>query len=361
MSAPLLQASFRKRFNANTEIQVSSLTIDSPGVTVLFGPSGSGKTTILRCLAGLETPDEGTIIFQGETWFDRGARRQMPPAQRRIGFVPQDYALFPHRTVSANIAYGLHGLNAAAVQARVTEIMGWLELTGMEQRLPATLSGGQRQRVALARALAFQPRLVLLDEPLSALDQPTRHRLRGELRATLKRFNCPVILVTHDRLEAAVLGDHVVVMEGGQILQQGTVSEVFNRPANLAAARVVGTDTVLPCQIGPVTDGLATLTVGTAQLIALAPAEPPDSEPTYVCIRAEDVILVRPTEMRTSARNQLTAVIRSVRDEGMLMRIELDCGFPLKALLTRQACADLELKPGERIMVMIKAPQIHLI
>jgi molybdate transport system ATP-binding protein len=357
----LLQASFRKRFNATMEIQVASLNLAGPGVTVLFGPSGSGKTTVLRCLAGLEIPDDGTIIFEEEIWFDRGTRRQMTPAQRRTGFVPQDYALFPHLTVAANIAYGLHGQNAEAIRARVTEIMGWLELTGMERRSPATLSGGQQQRVALARALAFQPRLVLLDEPLSALDQPTRHRLRGELRSTLKRFNCPVILVTHDRLEAAILGDHVIVMDAGQILQQGTASEVFNHPANLAAARVVGTDTVLPCEIGPVADGLATLTVGTAQLIALAPAEPRDSEPSYVCIRAEDVILVRQTEMRTSARNQLPAVIRSVMDEGMLMRIELDCGFLLKALLTRQACADLELKPGERIMVMIKAPQIHLI
>ena len=361
MSTPLLQASFRKRFNATTEIEVASLNIESPGVTVLFGPSGSGKTTILRCLAGLEVPDDGTIIFQGQTWFDHDAHRQMTPAQRRTGFVPQDYALFPHLTIAANIAYGLHGEFAAAIQARVTEIMGWLELTGMERRLPGTLSGGQQQRVALARALAFRPRLLLLDEPFSALDQPTRHRVRGELRATLKRFNCPVILVTHDRLEAAVLGDHVIVMEGGRILQQGTVEEVFNRPANLAAARVVGTDTVLPCEIGPVKEGLATLTVGTAQLIAMAPGEPRDAEPSYVCIRAEDVILVRPTEMRTSARNQLPAVIRSVAEEGMLVRIELDCGFPLKALLTRQACADLELKPGEQIMVMIKAPQIHLI
>jgi molybdate transport system ATP-binding protein len=358
---PLLQASFRKRFNADTEIEVTSLTIESAGVTVLFGPSGSGKTTILRCLAGLEIPDDGTIIFRGETWFDRAERRQMTPAQRRIGFVPQEYALFPHLTVAANIAYGLHGQNAGNIHARVTEIMGWLELTGMEQRLPTTLSGGQQQRVALARALAFQPRLVLLDEPLSALDQPTRHRLRGELRATLKRFDCPVILVTHDRLEAAVLGDHVVVMDGGRILQQGTVSEVFNRPANLEAARVVGTDTVLPCQVVRVVDGLAVLMVGTAQLIAMAPTEPRDSEPSYVCIRAEDVILVRDAEMRTSARNQLPAVIRAVTDEGALVRIELDCGFPLKALLTRQACADLELKAGEKIMVMVKAPQIHLI
>jgi molybdate transport system ATP-binding protein len=361
MSGPTLHASFTKRFAGGAEIRVPSLNISGDGTTVLFGPSGAGKTTILRCLAGLEIPDDGAIQFRAKTWFDGRTGQNVKPAHRRIGFVPQDYALFPHLTIAANLSYGLSGQPAATIKTRVDEIMDWLGLTGLAGRFPGTLSGGQQQRVALARALAWDPQLVLLDEPLAALDLPSRHRLRNELRPLLARFNCPVLLVTHDRLEAAVLGDEVVVMDRGEVLQQGSVADVFNRPVNLAAARVVGTDTILPCRLLQVTEGLATLAVGRAQLFALATPAPIALTPSHVCIRAEDVILARTVESHTSARNQLTALIKSVNDEGMLLRFELDCGFPLKALLTRQAGTDLALKPGESIVAMIKAPQVHLI
>ena len=361
MNSPILQASFRKRFNPQIEIQVNDLNLPAGGTTVLFGPSGAGKTTILRCLAGLEIPDAGRIQFKNEIWFDHEKRRHVKPAQRQIGFVPQSYALFPHLTVSANIAYGLHGQPVTGISARVAEIMDWLALSELADRLPTTLSGGQQQRVALARALARKPALALLDEPLSALDQPARHRLRSELRETLRRFHCPVLLVTHDRLDAAVLGDRIVVVSDGKILQQGIVPEVFNHPAHLSVAHIVGTDTVLPCQILRVTDELATLAVGTAQLTAVYTSASNNVGPAHVCIRAEDVVLARNADIRMSARNQLPAIIQNISDEGMMLRIDLDCGFPLKALLTRQACVDLKLKPGETITAMIKAPQIHII
>ena len=357
----MLAASFRKQFPGGAAIHISALNVSDQKVTVLFGPSGAGKTTVLRCLAGLETPDDGVIQFRGETWFNGRAGICVKPAQRRIGFVPQDYALFPHLTIAANIRYGLRGQPAAVTQKRAGDIMEWLGLSELGNRLPGTLSGGQQQRAALARALAREPQLVLLDEPLSAVDLPARQRLRGELRGMLARFHCPVVLVTHDRREAAVLGDDVVVMDGGQVLQQGPVAEVFNQPASVGAARVVGSDTILPCRILQVTDGLATVQVGTAQLLALARHPVTATGPSHVCIRAEDVILTRRVEGQTSARNQLAATIKTVSDEGMLLRFELDCGFPLKALLTRQACADLALQPGDHIVAMIKAPQVHLI
>ena len=360
---PGIQASFTKRFAGGPTVCPEGLDTRGPAtqVTVLFGPSGSGKTTILRCLAGLERPDEGTIRFDSEEWFDSTVGTLVPPQKRNLGFVPQAYALFPHLTAEANIAYGLQGHRAAEKQSRVREVMQWLGLEGLEARLPRELSSGQQQRVALARAVVRRPRLLLLDEPLSALDAPTRQQLRGELRAQLLRLAIPTILVTHDRLEAATLGDQLVVLEAGRILQSGPVSDLFNRPGSLAVARIVGTDTVLDCAVIGCADGLATLSIGPARLTAVAEGLPPAARRAYVCIRAEDVMLSDAADVHASARNHLPAVVRGLVAEGPLVRVELDCGFMLKALLTRQACAEFGLRPGSTVTAMIKAPQIHLI
>jgi molybdate transport system ATP-binding protein len=358
---PGIQASFTKRFAGGPAIRAENLCTGANGVTVLFGPSGSGKTTVLRCLAGLERPGEGTIQFDGETWFDAGANKSVPVQRRNIGFVPQDYALFPHLTVAANIGYGLHALGAAQRTARVDEITRRLGLDGLETRLPRELSGGQQQRVALARVLARHPRLLLLDEPLSALDTPTRQRLRGELRARLLQLDIPTILVTHDRFEAAALGDRIVVLDQGCMLQTGPVADVFNHPANLAVAAVVGTETVLLGRVLRVSDGLAAVDVNGVGFTALAEGLPSGADAVHLCIRAEDVILVRNGVAQASARNRLSATVLALVPEGPMVRIELDGGFPLKALLTRQACDELELKPGASVEALIKASHIHLI
>src|SRR2546423_932296 len=169
------------------------MAVDSPHVLILFGPSGSGKTTLLRCLGGLERPDRGSIRFGQDAWFDHARDIWIPPQKRQIGFMFQDYALFPVYTVADNIAYGLRDLNAGAQAQRLAEILGLFDLTELQDRRPAQLSGGQQQRVALARAVARSPRLILLDEPLSALDAPIRSKLRGELRALLRRLAIPSI------------------------------------------------------------------------------------------------------------------------------------------------------------------------
>jgi molybdate transport system ATP-binding protein len=175
-----LRASFVKRFDDAAVIEVCGLALGAdPEITVLFGPSGCGKTTVLRCLAGLERPDKGTILFGEEFWFGPAGRPPFSPQRRRVGFVPQDYGLFPHLSVEQNIGYGLHALPARESRARVGETMRWLGLEGLERRRPGALSGGQQQRVALARALVTRPRLLLLDEPLSALDAPARLRVRN--------------------------------------------------------------------------------------------------------------------------------------------------------------------------------------
>ncbi|MHB1080262.1 MAG: ABC transporter ATP-binding protein [Prosthecobacter sp.] len=210
-------------------------------ITVLLGSSGCGKTTVLRCLAGLERPQQGRISFGAEVWFDSARRIHLPPQQRRVGFVFQDYALFSHLSVADNIAHGLHALPPRERSTRVDAMLQRFDLTAERNRRPREISGGQQQRVALARALVIQPRLLLLDEPLSALDTDLRESLREDLRHHLRALNIPVLMVTHDRAEARLLADQLVIMHRGQVLQAGTVAAVSEQPANDQVAKVLGT------------------------------------------------------------------------------------------------------------------------
>ena len=356
-------AHFTRQFAAGPLIWANNLRVvcDPAAVTVLFGASGSGKTTLLRCLAGLEYPDSGEIRFGDEIWFNHKQSIFQPPQQRDIGYLSQDYALFPHLNVERNIGYGLRSLPAPERATRVADVMRLLDLAGLDRRLPRQLSGGQQQRLALARAVVRRPRLLLLDEPLSALDSPTRLRLRGELRRWLTQLGIPSVVVTHDRLEALALGDHVVVLHEGQVVQTGPVQEVFNRPANLAVASIVAVETVQPGRIVRRDDELVTVAVGSTLLTALEENLPANTNQVYVCIRAEDVILFKGSDNPSSARNHLPAVVQSLMREGSLMRVDLDCGFPLVALLTKQACEELALQPGVHTVALVKAPHVHLI
>ena len=355
-----LEARFEKRFSGGPVILADlHRPTDHFSITVLFGPSGCGKTTTLRCLAGLERPEQGRIRFGATTWFDAAAGVFLSPQRRGIGYLFQDYALFPHQTVARNIAYGLRGLSGAERQRRVAETLDLFQLKGLEDRYPNQVSGGQQQRVALARVLVRRPQLLLLDEPLSALDDPTREQLRPELRRLLAEFAIPVILVTHDRIEAIALADHLLVLDQGRVLQQGTAPEIFARPANLAAARILGVETVQPGRILQVADGLATVVVGQTQLVALAPS--PMTQEVYICIRGEEVVLQRDREGTSSARNRLPAVVRSLVAQGPMMRVDMECGFPLTALVTRPSCEELGLEEEAKVVALLKAPAVHLI
>jgi molybdate transport system ATP-binding protein len=360
MNRELLTATFRRRFPGGPEIGVDDLRLGG-GITVLFGASGSGKTTLLRCLAGLERPDEGVIQFDGQCWFAADRNFFLPPRERRAGFVPQDYALFPHLTVARNIGYGLDHLSAPECGRRVAEHLRWLGLEGLGDRRPQELSGGQQQRVALARAVARRPQLLLLDEPFAALDTPARVRLRGELRQLLRHTGIPTLLVTHDRSEALALGDQVVVLHEGRNVQQGAPAEVFSRPVNLAVAEITAVETIQPGRLVEIYDGLAIVQVKNVRLTALAGDWPADTRAVYVCIRAEDVILMRADKVPASPRNCLAATVRSLGQEGPLVRVNLDCGFPLAALLTQPACQELALCEGAHLAALVKAPQVHLI
>lgn len=356
----LLIAEFEKRFVNGPSIGALLRVPREPcAITVLFGPSGAGKTTVLRSLAGLERPDEGRIEFDGAAWFDAARNVCLPPQQRGIGYLFQDYALFPHLRVAGNIDYGLGGLTAAARRARVEQMLKSFGLTALAERWPRHLSGGEHQRTALARALAPKPRLLLLDEPLSALDAPTRLLLRRELRHWLVAAQTPAVVVTHDRVEAIALGDTIVVMDEGRVCQTGSVEEVFSRPANLAVAHIVGVETVVPARVLSVTNGLAAVAVAGTQLSAVA--EGMDIGNCFVCIRAEEVIVETTVHSSTSARNHLPGHVVSLHREGPLVRVQLDCGFSLSALVTYQSCQELSLCEGAQVTALVKAPAVHLI
>jgi molybdate transport system ATP-binding protein len=219
-----LLAHFEARYSSGVTVHGElRLPMNQFSITVLFGPSGCGKTTILRCLAGLHRPTRGIIRFGSETWFDADAKVCRSPQERDIGFLFQDYALFPHLTVAQNIGYGLLRLPPKPRQQRVDEMVRALNLDGLNARYPHQISGGQQQRVALARVLVRRPRLLLLDEPLSAIDNSLRAQLRTELHRVLTDFGIPVVLVTHDPIEAKELAHRVIELHDGRVTQKGTL------------------------------------------------------------------------------------------------------------------------------------------
>ncbi len=219
-------------------------------VLVLFGPSGSGKSLTLQAIAGVDRPDGGSIVLDidgDETvLFDSGAGIDVKPQLRRIGYVPQSLALFPHLTVEENITYGLRGHSKSARREAARRLLALMRLSDLPDRLPGQLSGGQRQRVALARALAVEPRLLLLDEPFTALDGPTRRALRHEVRRLHEERGVPVLLVTHDTDEAFALADRIAVIDAGRVLQIDDRDGVFGRPLSRRVAELVGVENILP-------------------------------------------------------------------------------------------------------------------
>jgi molybdate transport system ATP-binding protein len=213
-------------------------------VLAIVGPSGSGKSTLLRCIAGLVSVREGRIRCGGEAWLDTEADLAVPPHERRVGFVFQNYALFPHMTALRNVTSALGDRPRSEREPRARALLARMHLEGLEQRKPAMLSGGEQQRVALARALARDPKVILLDEPFSAVDRATRAALFREVAELRRELQIPVVLVTHDLDEATLLADRMCVVDRGRVLQTGTPEEIRTRPATPAVARLVGSESI---------------------------------------------------------------------------------------------------------------------
>ncbi len=215
------------------------------GITVLFGRSGAGKSMMLACIAGLSTPDTGRIAINGNIFYDHQQRINLSPQQRRVGYVTQDYLLFPHLTVFQNVAFGLIKHTRQEREVIVQEALTWMGLEQLARQRPRELSGGQQQRVALARALVIRPQVLLLDEPFSALDSPTRLRLRQDLQRLQQEYRVPVIFVTHDLAEAFLLGEKMAVIADGRLLQLDTPQQIRQQPANALVAELVGSDEII--------------------------------------------------------------------------------------------------------------------
>lgn len=354
----MLAANIEKRFSGGPAIQAEMRSEDG-AVTILFGPSGAGKTTLLRCIAGLERLTSGRIVFGGNVWADTRTGVHRAPQQRGVGYLFQDYALFPHLDVSANIAYGIHKLPKSERDKRVEEMTALLHLGEVAHRRPGELSGGQKQRVALARALAPQPGLLLLDEPLSALDPATREQVREELMRLLRRLRIPAIVVTHDWQDALTLGDAMIVVGAGCVLQTGTPEEVFMRPQHRDVASAAGVDTIAHGSVDRREAGLAFVRLGSALVAAVEPES--HSSEFFVCIRGEDVTLEEGIEPRSTARNHLAGTVIRLTPSGALVKVSLDVGFPLVASVTRQSAQDLDLREGDTVRAVFKASAVHLI
>ena len=244
-----------KRFGTLTAVDGADVGVAEGGVLALLGPSGCGKTTLLRLIAGFEAPDAGSIELDGRTLVSEGVF--VPPDKRRISMVFQDFALFPHMNVRANVAFGLP--RGADKRARVAELLGLVDLEGLDARMPHQLSGGQQQRVALARALAAEPEIMLLDEPFSNLDPSIRARVRAEVKALIHQIGITAVFVTHDQEEALSVADRVAVMMDGRILQSGPPADVYTHPVSRAVGEFVGNanvvegtveDSMLDCELG---------------------------------------------------------------------------------------------------------------
>jgi len=362
MSVPILEGrDLRVVYGRQEVLNVPLAEVREGEVLAIIGPNGAGKSTLLRVLGLLEATTEGTVLYRGQLTSRSG--RQGLSIRRRFASVFQE-PLLCDTTVWANVALGLRlrGRPTAEVDAAVRIWLERLGISHLADRKSQNLSGGEAQRTSLARAFAIEPEVLLLDEPFSALDPPTRAEFLSLLQELLRQAGCTTIFVTHDREEALQLGDRIAVIIDGHISQVGRPVEVFGRPATEEVARFVGVETVLPAVVAAASDGLLRLRVGDAELIALG--ERAVGTDVLVSIRAEDVILVREpdgTSGTVSARNHLRGLVVAIEPAGPLQRVRIDCGFPLVAAVTRPALDELALVPGAPVAAIVKAPAVHVI
>jgi molybdate transport system ATP-binding protein len=334
-------------------------------LVVLFGPSGAGKSLTLQAIAGTMHPDAGRIIIDSQAVYDSTLLLDLSPQVRRVGYVPQHYALFPHLTTAANIGFGLVHLPRYEREKRVSEMVTLFGLQGLEHRRPRELSGGQQQRVALARALAVQPRLLLLDEPFAALNVSLRESLREELLQVQARTGITVVMVTHDLTDAFALGQHIIVYEAGRVIQQGTREEVFFRPATRHVAELVGTRNIL-LAVAERTEGDTLWVRWQGHRIAALARPITSGTPVDLCIRPTQILIVRPDRLRERERVNLlsgTIVREQVHRETYTLHFQADGS---------QAASDLEISlPGyvyhrlaldaeKRVTVELRKQALHV-
>jgi molybdate transport system ATP-binding protein len=339
------------------ELEVG-LAVEPGECLALAGPSGAGKTSVLRVAAGLLRPAHGRVLANGETWLDTARGIDVPAERRRCGYVFQDYALFPHLSAWQNVAYPLRGLGRRARRARAMELLERLGLAERAEARPGGLSGGERQRVALARALARGPEVLLLDEPLSALDARTRAGAARELAGVLRATEAPALLVTHDFTEAAQLGDRVGIVDAGRVVQEGTPSELAAAPRSAFVADFTGA-VVLTGTARPGADGLTHVELdGGGLVVSVDVAEGEVAVSVYPW-----EIAIEPADERRhgSAQNRLAAEVLSMTTVGNRVRLGLAGPQPLAAEITQAAAEQLRLRAGAMVTASWKAAATRLV
>ena len=328
-----------------------NLQVEDSEYFVILGPSGSGKTMLLELIAGMWPPDSGKI------YMDNQDITMFPPEKRGIGFVYQNYMLFPHKTVFENIAFGLKVKKIAKeeIKTRVNEMMDLLKISHLADRLPRTLSGGEQQRTALARALIIYPKILLMDEPLSALDRKTRDELMQELKEIHRKFDVTLVHVTHNFDEALMLADRIAIMRNGEISQVGTSTEIFRHPADKFVADFVGAENIIE---GIAKKDGAKITIVDTGNISIYSTEQKEGH-VHITVRPEDIILST-QKVETSARNVFKGQIKEIVDTGALIKLTIDVGEPLIVFLTRQSFLDMELNIGKSVWTYFKATAVHV-
>ena len=362
----MLNVQIRKRLQA-TDSPAFSLDVTEtfpPGFTVLFGPSGAGKSTLLDCIAGLLVPDEGHISLDGEALFDAGRGLSVPASQRKTAYVFQSLALFPHLSAEENVAYGLFGVSATERTERITGILSTFHIEGMRKRKPRELSGGEKQRVALARSLVTQPRVLLLDEPLTGLDSGLRQSILQDLREWNAANRIPIVYVTHNREEVDVIGERVVALIDGRVRESGLPRNVLDAPRAAALAQAAGFENLLWARVTEhrEKDGVMHVELAGAKCgleVPLGSVRP--GQEVQVAIRAGDILLATEAPRALSARNLLPGIVESLETMGALVVVEVRAGVRFTVHVTSGAARSLQLAPGREVWVVLKTYSCHIV
>jgi molybdate transport system ATP-binding protein len=334
----------------------------APGVTIVFGESGSGKTTLLRSVAGLTQPDEGRIAIGDRILFDAAAKVSVEPSQRRVGFVFQHLALFPHLTAGANIEYGLARLTPPERRERAAAIAASFRIGQLLGRRPGEISGGERQRVGLARSLVTNPEILLLDEPLTALDHGTQSRIIEDLRHWNEAHRIPILYVTHSQREVFALGDRVLVLQDGAIVADGSPQQVMDVPSHARVAQLTGFENLLDAVVvdrRPDAGVMVARLAGTSVDLETPIAQAGLGDAVRVAIRAGDILIANERPRGLSARNIIRGTIAALSREGAMVRAHVDVGVPVEVHITPTASEELELRPRRDVWIVVKTHSCH--
>jgi molybdate transport system ATP-binding protein len=353
----------RKRFSSGAREFHLDVEFAAPaGITILFGPSGAGKTTLLDCIAGLTTPDSGNITIGGHVLYDRGAGVALAAQRRKSGYVFQDLALFPHLSVEANIEYGLAELSGAERQRRTAAILDSFRIAHLRTRKPKEISGGERQRVALARALVTDPCVLLLDEPLTALDAATKSKIADDLRAWNQAHGIPILYVTHSREEVFALGERVLVLENGRIIASGTPHQVMSAPRQETVAQLAGFENVFDGIVLAIHENRGTMSCGIEGALELETplVRAEVGSKLRVGIRAGDILLATMRPEGLSARNLIPGTVSVVAQRDVIVVARVDCGIEVEVHMTLAARDSLNLAKGSQVWLVIKTHSCHL-